>query len=504
MQKPILLILTSVLFNHLIAQQTVQSSGHKVTFKLQLSEIKNPDTLSIMWFVLPYVAEKTVDHISLVSTTKGVDGLYEHAITFPDSIMNETIAYAYIVNNKQYDIWRTLVLDKHQNQDRVESWGYVDGLKNQVKVTQMLFNIPDSPEEIADLSKPYVGITTNGQPIKRLFPIKKTGFSTETIKKAVSSFLATLSEEQKTKSVFPIQSKEWRRWHNIEQWPRAGICLEEMNTTQKELAFAFLKESLSVKGYKKAKDIMTMEAYLATLVPESTFLGGEKYWITFFGMPSDEEPWGWQIEGHHLVINYFILGDQIVMTPTFMGSEPTLITTGENQGFRTFVQEEMKGLNFYKSLDSLQKKTALLWNEKDFDFNRGEAFRDNEIIATTGIAAKYLSKKQQAALLELIGEYINNIRDEHAKVKMEEVKKHLNETHFTWVQGKNIEGPFYYRIHSPVILIEFDHQNPVFLHDDTNPNFGPVKTHIHTVVRTPNGNDYGNDLLRAHLEQHKH
>ena len=164
----------------------------------------------------------------------------------------------------------------------------------------------------------------------------------------------------------------------------------------------------------------------------------------------------------------------------------------------------MKGLNFYKSLDSLQKKTALLWNEKDFDFNRGEAFRDNEIIATTGIAAKYLSKKQQAALLELIGEYINNIRDEHAKVKMEEVKKHLNETHFTWVQGKNIEGPFYYRIHSPVILIEFDHQNPVFLHDDTNPNFGPVKTHIHTVVRTPNGNDYGNDLLRAHLEQHKH
>jgi len=31
---------------------------------------------------------------------------------------------------------------------------------------------------------------------------------------------------------------------------------------------------------------------------------------------------------------------------------------------------------------------------------------------------------------------------------------------------------------------------------------GPVKTHIHTVVRTPNGNDYGKDLLKEHLEQH--
>ena len=28
--------------------------------------------------------------------------------------------------------------------------------------------------------------------------------------------------------------------------------------------------------------------------------------------------------------------------------------------------------------------------------------------------------------------------------------------------------------------------------------------HIHTVVRTPNGNDYGKDLLRQHLEQYKH
>ena len=90
-----------------------------------------------------------------------------------------------------------------------------------------------------------------------------------------------------------------------------------------------MKEGLSARGLQKTKDIMTMEAYLATLVPEVKALGGEKYWFTFYGTPSDMEPYGWQIEGHHLIINYFVLGDQVVMTPTFMGSEPNHIDSGE-------------------------------------------------------------------------------------------------------------------------------------------------------------------------------
>jgi hypothetical protein len=55
-----------------------------------------------------------------------------------------------------------------------------------------------------------------------------------------------------------------------------------------------------------------------------------------------------------------------------------------------------------------------------------------------------------------------------------------------------------------VILIEFDHQQPVGLrHLIENPAL-PTREHIHTVVRTPNGNDYGKDLLRLHYQQHPH
>ncbi len=61
------------------------------------------------------------------------------------------------------------------------------------------------------------------------------------------------------------------------------------------------------------------------------------------------------------------------------------------------------------------------------------------------------------------------------------------------------EKDLYYRIHSPVILIEFDHQGPITMQlPDVDVSI-PIRNHIHTMLRTPNGNDYGKDLLRQHL-----
>jgi hypothetical protein len=61
------------------------------------------------------------------------------------------------------------------------------------------------------------------------------------------------------------------------------------------------------------------------------------------------------------------------------------------------------------------------------------------------------------------------------------------------------DDPFYYRIHSPVILIEFDHQRGIALDNDA-----PSRNHIHTLMRSPNGNDYRKDLLRQHYQQFDH
>ena len=94
--------------------------------------------------------------------------------------------------------------------------------------------------------------------------------------------------------------------------------------------------------------------------------------------------------------------------------------------------------------------------------------------------------------------------DGHARVKMAEVARPSRSTPGSrGSAGTEPDSVFYYRIHSPVILIEFDHQTPVGTAPSPDPD-APTRQHIHTVVRTPNGNDYGKDLLRQHYLTHPH
>jgi hypothetical protein len=83
--------------------------------------------------------------------------------------------------------------------------------------------------------------------------------------------------------------------------------------------------------------------------------------------------------------------------------------------------------------------------------------------------------------------------------RLTEVERHLGDTHFCWIGGFSETSAFYYRVQSPVVFIEFDHHAGVFL-----TNAEPAKFHVHTIVRTPNGNDYGIDLLRQHYRHSPH
>ncbi len=443
--------------------------------------------------------------------------IYQVKISIPDSLVGTKLIYAFVVDsmkleNERYAPRQLLLPNKStilpvvQFDDLVGSTG--DYILPSPPIPVIRTN---TPQEKAVLSEPFVGITNNVQPQKNLFTIESTGFPTDQIKKATEDLFKTLSKEQLDRCLFDISDDEWKKWHNIETYERQGVALFEMSDEQKALAFKLLEASLSPRGLKKTKDIMAMEGYLKELslkfgVNERrvNLLGAEQYYFTFMGTPSATEPWGWQIDGHHLAINYFVLGDQIVMTPTFMGSEPNYIEEGENKGIRTFEEEEKKGLLLYKALNESQKRKATLLDKKEYNFAQAEAFKDNQVIPYVGVQANELDEPQKDLLLDLIQEYIGNIRDQHARVKMNEVKQYLEDTWFSWVGTSDDSAPFYYRIHSPVILIEFDHQGPVFLWDREGLYPGPHKKHIHTVVRTPNGNDYGKDLLRQHLEKHHH
>jgi hypothetical protein len=106
--------------------------------------------------------------------------------------------------------------------------------------------------------------------------------------------------------------------------------------------------------------------------------------------------------------------------------------------------------------------------------------------------------------VELVHLYVSNMPDGHARVKMDEVTKHIEDTCFAWIGGSQADSVFYYRVQSPVVLIEFDHQRPANLAKFAADSKKPTQQHIHCVVRTPNGNDYGKDLLRQHYLAHPH
>jgi hypothetical protein len=185
-----------------------------------------------------------------------------------------------------------------------------------------------------------------------------------------------------------------------------------------------------------------------------------------------------------------------------MGSEPVKATSGKYAGTEVLQVEQDKGLALINALDDDRRKAAILSFFKTGNNNLAEAFKDNLVLDYAGVKASELTDAQKAQLLDLIGEYVRNMDDGHAKVEMDEVRRHLDETRFAWIGETKPDGVFYYRVHSPVILIEFDHQGPIAI--GRGGPCGPTRNHIHTVVRTPNGNDYGKDLLRQHYEQHPH
>ncbi|MGK0257732.1 MAG: hypothetical protein ACI96M_001164 [Candidatus Azotimanducaceae bacterium] len=376
----------------------------------------------------------------------------------------------------------------------------------QSRYTTELLNVKRifSEMENAALARPFKGVSAADGFATDLFPIRTTGVSTAPILHAAKNFLGSLTPQQLIKTQYSVDDSEWRKWSNVDNgiYVRQGVSLEEMSTVQKEAAIDLLSASLSAKGLDLSFDIMKTDQTLRELNDDAFVYGEEKYFFTVMGVPNATEPWGWQLDGHHLIINYFVMGDQVVVTPMFLGGEPIVTKTGMYAGNQVLQDEQNQGLALVQALNSEQHKIAVLDSNKSANNLRAQAGKDNLVLNYEGIAAADLLDDQKIQLVDLIKLFVNNIRPDQAKIRMEEVLQHLDDTYFAWIGGSTNDAVFYYRIHSPVILIEFDHQRPV-----GNPypmRNKPTRQHIHIMVRTPNGNDYGKDLLRQHLDTHKH
>lgn len=434
-------------------------------------------------------------HLKMVSLVLILQFLFPAVVTAQD--LREENTFLDTVNQSEKiradEAFKGLYSDKLLAQNLSQEEAYLDSLKDRSK-----------GREVEAFKDPFVGITTDGETVKGLYSLRSTGVSTAPINNAAKTFLDTLGAEQKETVQFDADDIEWRKWANQANYYRDGLWFERMSDAQRTAAFDLLAASLSAKGLKLTRDAMNLNETLGELNDNNFAKYGQwKYWLSIMGDPSGSQPWGWQLDGHHLIINYLVIGDQVVMTPSFWGAEPTVAHAGKFKGTAVLNEETDRGLEMIQSLSPAQRKLAVLDVNKDGVNILSQAFSDNAIIPKGGAPVSDFSDPQKALLKSVIGLYVGNMRDEHAKVRMEQVEQYLDETYFAWIGDIKDDSAFYYRIQSPVILIEFDHERPqglVNLYEDKS----AFKEHIHTVVRMPNGNDYGRDLLRQHHEKHAH
>ena len=362
------------------------------------------------------------------------------------------------------------------------------------------------------LAEPFKGITSDGSVVPGLFALSPQGAPVAAMIDAVKNLLGRLTAAQRATTCFPVGSEQWRRWQNTELYLEDyGLRLEEVDEGTRAAAMAVLRASLSQEGFERSRDVMRLNRFLGDLIGAPQILGEWSYIFCLFGEPSMTEPWGWQLFGHHLSLNCFVVDGQMVLSPGFWGAEPSYADTGPFAGVSLFEDEERAGLALMRALSPAQQRTAIVAHSmvggdlppgrRHFadNLHLGGAHQDNRIIPYEGITADGFSAAQRKSLLDLIQRYITPLPEGPLQARMEEIERHLGETRFCWIGGCAEDSAFYYRVQSPVVMIEFDHHIGVFL-----TNAEPAKFHVHTIVRTPNGNDYGRDLLRQHYENAPH
>ncbi|KRA47212.1 DUF3500 domain-containing protein [Devosia sp. Root635] len=353
-------------------------------------------------------------------------------------------------------------------------------------------------------SEPFKGVTAGGELVENLFALEDEGFDPAPAVAAMQSMLGTLSGVQRTKLSHAVDANEWRGWYNPEiVFNDHGVRLEDMPETARAAFLDLLAACTSTVGFTKIRQLLSANLYLGELYDLRNIMNEWSFHFLMFGTPSTGEPWGWSIYGHHVGFNCFILGRQMVISPTFMGVEPNVIDRGNGDRFVLFTEEERLGLNLMQSLTAEQKARSTIYEQMvdpamppgRFNFadqrHLGGAFQDNRIIPLEGIRASEMTPEQQQQLLALVETFIEHLPDGPRAAQMRRIERHLAETWWSWIGGHGDEDPFYFRIQSPVVMLEFDHHDGMWLTNDQ-----PAKFHIHVISRIPNGNDYGRALLK--------
>ena len=316
---------------------------------------------------------------------------------------------------------------------------------------------------------------------------------------AGGAFIDALDDPQRQKAVHPFAIPERRAWAYVtgSKSRKQGLAMGELTDGQRVLAHRLIHCAMSTQGYQKTAGVMRMDDLvrenIATIITSGAIeIGKEFYWLAIFGEPQTAEPWGWQLEGHHLGLNFTSIDGAVAVTPAFMGADPAEVQNGPLAGWRLLGGEEERAYALVASLTESQRRQAVIGDEIPRGIftlpGRADALQEY-----SGLSAAALSGPQRQLLWLLMDEYVQNMEPSIAdRIIGGVLQDGWDRLYFAWMGSTEYGGVMYYRIHGPSLLIEFDHASTVL-----NPKLGPNSNHIHTIMRVP-GRDFGEDLLQQH------
>ncbi len=306
---------------------------------------------------------------------------------------------------------------------------------------------------------------------------------------AAQAFMATLDAAAREKALYPLADEERFDWHFIPR-ERNGLPLSGMTAEQRAAAHDLLQSALSSQGYHKANAIIELERVLGVLEGRPERRDPENYYVTIFGEPSAGGAWAWRFEGHHLSLNFSSPSDLLTVTgPAFMGANPARVPSGPKAGWRPLGREEDLARALLLSFSAEQRARATIDAEAPSDILTGND-REARLDAFEGLPADAMDEAQRAILFDIVHEYVGNMTNDFDWMVRVQTEIPASDIHFAWAGSPEPEEGHYFRLHSPVFLIEYDNTQ-----NDAN--------HVHSVWRDLE-NDFGGDALARHYEESDH
>jgi len=335
-------------------------------------------------------------------------------------------------------------------------------------------------------------------------PLPSHAQSASKMTAAAGAFIETLDKNQRGATVLPLLGDERTTWSNLPiiMVSPKGMLVGDMNDDQRMALHDLLRASMSSQGYGKTTGIMRLDDILYEI--DSARLKTDPEWqddpfrkafvatrssgnyaFAIFGEPASGD-WGWKLAGHHIAVNFTVSDGRVGFTPMFVGSSPTTIEAGPYAGWMAMPHEAGRGIDLMMSLTDAQQNAAMIADVVADDVFEGPGRRAS-LEKYEGLKADELSVAQMQLLRALVDEYVGNVDFDSAAAQMDLINEAgWDELWFSWRGPVDLHGEFYFRVHGPRLLIEYNRQNP---------------THDHSVMRDPL-NDYGEDWLEHHYQEY--